>query len=325
MAEIAVLGAGAWGTALANQAARSGGNVTLWARDVLHVREMRETRENRRRLPGVALAANVTPSANLLALSSTQLVLLAVPAQAFRGLLESVALVLRPGVPLVICAKGIERGTGVFLSDIVADILPQNPVAVLSGPSFAQDLAKSLPTAVTLATHHAATLDMVLAALAAPYFRMYHSTDVRGVEIGGAAKNVIAIACGIAAGKQLGASAQAALVARGFAELARFGRAFGARAETLMGLSGLGDLVLTCNSPQSRNFAYGFALGAGQVQTKTGVVEGVQTASALVALARARGVDMPIASAVDSILKGKIDIDASIDALLARPSRSEDS
>ena len=325
MAEIAVLGAGAWGTALANQAARSGGNVTLWARDVLHVREMRETRENRRRLPGVALAANVTPSANLLALSSTQLVLLAVPAQAFRGLLESVALVLRPGVPLVICAKGIERGTGVFLSDIVADILPQNPVAVLSGPSFAQDLAKSLPTAVTLATHHAATLDMVLAALAAPYFRMYHSTDVRGVEIGGAAKNTIAIACGIAAGKQLGASAQAALVARGFAELARFGRAFGARAETLMGLSGLGDLVLTCNSPQSRNFAYGFALGAGQIQTKTGVVEGVQTASALVAMARARGVDMPIASAVDSILKGTIDIDASIDALLARPSRSEDS
>ena len=325
MAEIAVLGAGAWGTALANQAARSGGNVTLWARDVLHVREMHETRENRRRLPGVALAANVTPSANLLALSSTQLVLLAVPAQAFRGLLESVALVLRPGVPLVICAKGIERGTGVFLSDIVADILPQNPVAVLSGPSFAQDLAKSLPTAVTLATHHAATLEMVLAALAAPYFRMYHSTDVRGVEIGGAAKNTIAIACGIAAGKQLGASAQAALVARGFAELARFGRAFGARAETLMGLSGLGDLVLTCNSPQSRNFAYGFALGAGQIQTKTGVVEGVQTASALVALARARGVDMPIASAVDSILKGTIDIDASIDALLARPSRSEDS
>ena len=325
MAEIAVLGAGAWGTALANQAARSGGNVTLWARDVLHVREMRETHENRRRLPGVALAANVTPSANLLALSSTQLVLLAVPAQAFRGLLESVALVLRPGVPLVICAKGIERGTGVFLSDIVADILPQNPVAVLSGPSFAQDLAKSLPTAVTLATHHAATLEMVLAALAAPYFRMYHSTDVRGVEIGGAAKNTIAIACGIAAGKQLGASAQAALVARGFAELARFGRAFGARAETLMGLSGLGDLVLTCNSPQSRNFAYGFALGAGQIQTKTGVVEGVQTASALVALARARGVDMPIASAVDSILKGTIDIDASIDALLARPSRSEDS
>lgn len=325
MAEIAVLGAGAWGTALANQAARSGGNVTLWARDVLHVREMHETRENRRRLPGVALAANVTPSANLLALSSAQLVLLAVPAQAFRGLLESVALVLRPSVPLVICAKGIERGTGVFLSDIVADILPQNPVAVLSGPSFAQDLAKSLPTAVTLATHHAATLDMVLAALAAPYFRMYHSTDVRGVEIGGAAKNTIAIACGIAAGKQLGASAQAALVARGFAELARFGRAFGARAETLMGLSGLGDLVLTCNSPQSRNFAYGFALGAGQIQTKTGVVEGVQTASALVAMARARGVDMPIASAVDSILKGTIDIDASIDALLARPSRSEDS
>ena len=324
MAEIAVLGAGAWGTALANQAARSGGNVTLWARDVLHVREMHETRENRRRLPGVALAANVTPSANLLALSSAQLVLLAVPAQAFRGLLESVALVLRPGVPLVICAKGIERGTGVFLSDIVADILPQNPVAVLSGPSFAQDLAKSLPTAVTLATHHAATLDMVLAALAAPYFRMYHSTDVRGVEIGGAAKNTIAIACGIAAGKQLGASAQAALVARGFAELARFGRAYGARAETLMGLSGLGDLVLTCNSAQSRNFAFGWALGSGQVPTKAGVVEGVPTASAVVAMARARGVDMPIASAVDAVLNGTIDIDRSIDALLARPSRSED-
>ena len=324
MAGIAVLGAGAWGTALANQAARSGREVTLWARDGLHVREMCETRENRRRLPGVALAATVSPSADLLSLAPAQLVLLAVPAQAFRGLLEGVAQVLRPGVPIVICAKGIERGTGFFLSDIIADILPQNPVAVLSGPSFAQDLAKGQPTAVTLATHHAATLEMVLAALAAPYFRMYHSTDVRGVEIGGAAKNVIAIACGIAAGKQLGASAQAALVARGFAELARFGRAYGARAETLMGLSGLGDLVLTCNSAQSRNFAFGWALGSGQVPTKAGVVEGVPTASAVVAMARARGVDMPIASAVDAVLNGTIDIDRSIDALLARPSRSED-
>ena len=323
MAEIGVLGAGAWGTALANQAARSADKVTLWARDNLHVREMCETRENRRRLPGVALAGNVTPSADLLALAQAQLVLLAVPAQAFRGLLEGLALVLRPGVPIVICAKGIERGTGFFLSDIVADILPQHPVAVLSGPSFAQDLAKSLPTAVTLATHDAATLDHVLDALAAPYFRMYHSTDIRGAEIGGAAKNVIAIACGIAAGRQLGASAQAALVARGFAELARFGRAFGARAETLMGLSGLGDLVLTCNSPQSRNFACGFALGSGQPRANAGVVEGVHTASALVAMARARGVDMPIASAVDAILTGTIDIDGSIDALLARPSRSE--
>ena len=324
MADIGVLGAGAWGTALANQAARGGGNVTLWARDALHVREMCEARENRRRLRGVALAANVTPSADLLVLAQAQLVLLAVPAQAFRGLLEGLAMTMPPGVPIVICAKGIERGTGFFLSDISGDMLPQNPVAVLSGPSFAQDLAKNLPTAVTLATRHAATLDSVLAALAGRYFRIYHSTDIRGVEIGGAAKNVIAIACGIAAGKQLGASAQAALVARGFAELARFGRAYGARAETLMGLSGLGDLVLTCNSAQSRNFAFGWALGSGQVPTKAGVVEGVPTASALVAMARARGVDMPIASAVDAILTGTIDIDGSIDALLARPPRNEE-
>ena len=324
MAEIAVLGAGAWGTALANQAARGGREVTLWARDHAHVGEMRQTRENRRRLPGVALAAGVQPTIDLFALGQAQLVLAAAPAQALRGVMQALALVLPPGVPIVICAKGIEHGTGLFLSELVADILPANPVAVLSGPSFAQDLAHGLPTAVTLATLHKGVADVVLAALGAPFFRMYHSTDVRGVEIGGAAKNVIAIACGIASGRKLGASAQAALIARGFAELARFGRAYGARAETLMGLSGLGDLVLTCNSPQSRNFACGFALGSGQPGPAGGVVEGVHTAAILVAMARARGVDMPIASAVDAVLAGAMDIDGSIETLLARPSRSED-
>ena len=319
---IGVLGAGAWGTALANLAARQGREVILWARDDAHVAQMAGLGENRRRLPGVALAAGVKPSADLSALAQASLIVAAVPAQSLRGILEALAPVLPPGVPLVICAKGIERATGLFLSDMAGFVLPQAPLAVLSGPSFASDVARGLPTAVTLATLHPGVAAAAQAALAAPWFRLYHSADVRGVEIGGAGKNVLAIACGIAAGRGLGASAGAALIARGFAELARFGRAYGARPETLMGLSGLGDLVLTCSSPQSRNFSCGLSLGRGEAVSGA-LAEGAMTASVLMAMAGARGVEMPVAGAVDAVLAGRQGVAQAIEALLARPAGVE--
>jgi glycerol-3-phosphate dehydrogenase (NAD(P)+) len=324
---IAVLGAGAWGTALANVGARGGHDVLLWARDPQAAAAMAAARENRRRLPGIAIEPRVTVEASLAAtLAAPDIILAVVPAQALRGLCEMLAGRVAPGVPIVICAKGIEQGTGLLMSEIVEQLLPGQPPAVLSGPSFAGDVSRGLPTAVTLAATQTARAAELAAALSAPGFRVYHSTDVRGVEIGGAAKNVLAIACGIAAGRGLGASAGAALVARGFAELSRFGKACGAEAETLMGLAGLGDLVLTCNSAQSRNYSLGLALGRGESlesATQGKLVEGVFTASILVAMARARGVDMPIAASVDAVLSGRLGIDGAIEALLARPQGPE--
>src|SRR5579862_7792428 len=225
---IAVLGAGAWGTALANLAARNTAKVHLWARDGAHVEEMAATGVNARRLPGVPLATNIVPTHALEDAADASAIYVVVPAQAVRQTCEALIGTIAPGVPLVICAKGIERASGLFLADLTAEVLPANPPAVLSGPSFAQDVAKGLPTAVTLAAHDEALAADLGKTLAAPWFRLYHSRDIRGVEIGGAAKNVLAIASGIAAGRGLGASAGAALIARGFAELSRFGRAFGA-------------------------------------------------------------------------------------------------
>jgi glycerol-3-phosphate dehydrogenase (NAD(P)+) len=323
---IAVLGAGAWGTALANAAARGARDVTLWARDVAHVADMQARRESRR-LPGVALEPRVSPQASLDVAARSDLVLAAVPAQALRSLARDLAARLARDVPIVICAKGIERGTSLFLSDVLSECLPSNPVAVLSGPSFAADVSRGLPTAVTLAAGSETLAHDIAAALAAPALRLYHSTDIRGVEIGGAAKNVLAIGCGIATGKGLGASAVAAVVARGFAELRRFGAAFGARPETLMGLSGLGDLVLTCSSTQSRNFSFGLALGRGETPAEAGghtLAEGAYTAAALVALADTHQVDMPISASVDAVIAGRLSVDAAVEALLARPSKAEE-
>lgn len=319
---IAVLGAGSWGTALANLAARTDAEVALWARDADHIAEMAATRANDRRLPGVRLADRLTPTADLAAAVTAQAVLAVVPAQAMRELARKLRPLIAPGVPVVACAKGIERGTGAFMSEIFARDLPENPYAILSGPSFAEDVGKGLPTAVTLAAQDLALAERLARLLQAPWFRLYHSDDVRGVEIGGAAKNVLAIASGVAAGRGLGASAGAALVARGFAELTRFGRAFGARPETLMGLSGLGDLVLTCGSAQSRNFALGLALGRGE-EPQGKLAEGAFTAAILVDKARARGVDMPIAQAVDDILGRRLDVTEAIEALLTRPFKAE--
>ncbi|MGO9132594.1 MAG: NAD(P)H-dependent glycerol-3-phosphate dehydrogenase [Methylovirgula sp.] len=327
MRRIAIIGAGAWGTALANLAARAGAAVTLWARDAAHIAEIAATGVNARRLPGVPLAPGIRPTADLAAVAGAEILLLVVPTQAVRAASQALAPILPAGVPVIICAKGIERGTGLFPSQVLAETLPDNPAAILSGPSFAADVARGLPTAVTLAAADEARAAELAQALAAPWFRLYHSSDLVGVEIGGAAKNVLAIANGIAAGKRLGASAGAALIARGFAELMRFGTAFGAEPATLSGLSGLGDLVLTCTSEQSRNFSFGLALGRGASVAAASadhkLVEGVFTCGILVELARQKAVDMPIASAVDAVLGETLSVDAAIEALLNRPAKSE--
>jgi glycerol-3-phosphate dehydrogenase (NAD(P)+) len=328
---IAVLGAGAWGTALANLAARPGGKdegeVTLWARDPAHVAEMTATGVNARYLPGVPLLSNVRPITDPAEAQGAELILAVVPAQALRPVLEIFAPHVADGVPVVVCAKGIEHATGRFLSEVAAETLPGNPPAILSGPSFAKEVAQGLPTAVTLAAHDGELAVTLAGRLAAPAFRLYSSSDVRGVEIGGAAKNVLAIASGIAAGRGLGASAGAALIARGFAELSRFGRAHGAEPGTLAGLSGLGDLVLTCTSVMSRNYAFGIALGRGlalaDAVARSGLCEGVHTCGVLVDLAHAKEIDMPIAAAVDAVLAERITVEEAIADLLARPSKAE--
>ncbi len=325
--KVAVLGAGAWGTALANLAAYEGKSVTLWARDPDQAAAMAAERVNAKHLADVPLAESLMPTADLAEIADAGLILAAVPAQTLRAVLQQAVPHAGAGVPVVICAKGIERASGLFLSDVLSEILPRNPVAVLSGPSFAHDVGKGLPTAITLAAKDPALAEALGQRLAVPWVRFYSSSDVRGVEIGGAAKNVLAIAVGIAAGRGLGASACAALIARGFAELTRFGMTYGAEPGTLMGLSGLGDLVLTCGSAQSRNYAFGLALGHGTpidaAIAKAGLVEGAQTCAVLVASAQSKGIDMPIASAVDAVLTQKLSIDAAIGALLARPAKPE--
>jgi glycerol-3-phosphate dehydrogenase (NAD(P)+) len=323
---LAVVGAGAWGTALANAAARAGRRVILWGRDPAQAEVMRAARENLAHLPGIRLADTVEPTAALSDLAPVRAVLLAVPAQAVRGVAEALVLVLKQGLPVVVCAKGIERGTGQFMTEIVADVVRGAMPAVLSGPSFAHDVASGLPTAVVLAAPVEPIAEALAAALSSPSFRIYHSADMRGVEIGGAAKNVLAIAAGIVEGRGLGESARAALTARGFAELGRFAKAYGGRPETLMGLSGLGDLILTCGSEKSRNFAFGVDLGRGMAVAEAGrgkLAEGVFTARALVEMARARGVDMPLAEAVDAVLSGETTVDRAAEALLSRPLKAE--
>jgi glycerol-3-phosphate dehydrogenase (NAD(P)+) len=324
---IAVIGAGAWGTALANAAAVAGCRVTLWARDAAQIAAMRQDRSNQARLPDVPLHERVTPEALLqAAVSGVQAVLLVVPAQTVAQMAATLQPVLPQGVPVIICAKGIDRASGHFMSEVVEEAMPGVPVMVLSGPSFAQDVGLGLPTAVVLAGRDEAACKALAETLSSPRFRVYHSTDLRGVEIGGAAKNVLAIAAGIVAGRGLGESARAALTARGFAELLRFSHAFGGRPETLMGLSGLGDLVLTCASDKSRNFAFGLALGRGaSVEQASGgkLAEGALTAGVLVVMARSKGVDMPIAEAVNAVLEGRSGIDEAVAGLMARPLKAE--
>jgi glycerol-3-phosphate dehydrogenase (NAD(P)+) len=321
---IGIVGAGAWGTALANAAALGGRSVTLWARDPVAETMLREQREGPR-LPGIALDPQVTVTSDLVRAASADAILVAVPAQSLRDAVLAMSSAVPTGTPVVVCAKGIERGTRRFMSEIVAECVPAAVPAILSGPSFATDVARGLPTAVTLAAPDEAQAAELAAALGSPTFRLYHSTDVRGVEIGGAAKNVLAIAAGIVAGRGLGASAAAALTTRGFAELFRFGNAHGARAETLVGLSGLGDLILTCSSAQSRNFSLGVTLGRDNAPpSQPGkLAEGMFTAAVMIDMADAIGLEMPIAAAVAAVLDSRLSVDGAIESLLARPFRAE--
>ena len=318
---IAVIGAGAWGTALANTAARAGRDVSLWARDPAVVAMLTTARENPR-LPGVRLHERVAVTGAIADVAHADAILLAVPAQQLRVAATALAPHAARDVPVIACAKGIERGTHRFMTEIIAETLPTAVPAILSGPSFAADVARGLPTAVTLACADEAIAAALARTLGSQTFRPYHTADVRGVEIGGAAKNVLAIAAGIVAGRKLGASATAALVTRGFAELARFGRALGAGSETLTGLSGLGDLILTCSSPQSRNFSLGIALGQGRPHGDK-LAEGAFTAAALVELAGERQIEMPIAAAVAAVLDERMTVDQAIEGLLTRPFRAE--
>jgi glycerol-3-phosphate dehydrogenase (NAD(P)+) len=320
---VAVIGAGAWGTALACVAARAGRSVTLYARDAAHAAHIEAARENPR-LPGIPLAASITVTNDIATAAHAEIALIATPAQHLRAAVTHLAPHLRSDTPVIACAKGIEHGTHQFMTEVIAATAPNAVPAILSGPSFADDVARGYPTAVTLAAVDDKLASELVQALGSPTFRPYHTTDVRGVEIGGAAKNVLAIAAGIAVGKQLGASAQAALTTRAFSELARFGRALGARSETLVGLSGLGDLILTCSSPQSRNFALGLALGRGHAPPPGKLAEGEFTAPVLVDLAASQNVDMPVSQAVAAILSGEITIDAAIEGLLTRPFKAEE-
>lgn len=319
---VAVIGAGAWGTALAAVAARAGREVTLYARDAAAARQITASRTNPK-LPGVRLAAEIAITNDLARAAECDVILLVTPAQTLRESMTALAPHLAAAQPLIACAKGIERGSHKFMTEIIAETAPLARPAILSGPSFADDVARGLPTAVTLAAQDEPLASQLVQALGSPTFRPYHTTDVRGVEIGGAAKNVLAIAAGIVVGRNLGASAQAALTTRGFSELTRFGRALGARGETLAGLSGLGDLILSCASPQSRNFALGIALGRGEPAPAGKLAEGAATAPVLVELAASQQIEMPVSKAVAAILAGKISIDAAIEGLLTRPFKAE--
>jgi len=318
---VAVIGAGAWGTALASAAARAGRDVVLYVRDAAKTQTMRTTRQNMR-LPGTSIAAGIDITSDLARAARSDIVLLVTPAQRSREAAAALAPHLADGTPLVACAKGIEHGTHKFMTEVIAEVAPRAAPAILSGPGFADDVARGLPTAVTLAAHDETLAQALVHALGSATFRPYHTTDMRGVEIGGAAKNVFAIAAGIVAGRKLGASALAALTTRGFAELMRLGRAYGARGDTISGLSGLGDLILSCSSLQSRNFSLGVALGRGE-KPGDSLSEGEFTAPVLAELALAKGVDMPLAQAVAAILARAVTIDEAIEQLLTRPFRAE--
>jgi glycerol-3-phosphate dehydrogenase (NAD(P)+) len=326
---IGIIGGGAWGTALAEALAQSGRDVLLWAHEAETVADINERHVNRMFLPGITLCDRLRATSNLSEMGKRDVILMVAPAQHVRPVSQALASHVPSGIPLVMCAKGIEQGTGKLMGDVIAETMPGVTFAVLSGPSFAIDVARGLPVALTLACRRE---DMGLAlaqALGGRHLRIYWSGDIQGVELGGALKNVLAIAAGIVDGKGLGASAHAALVTRGFAELRRFSEALGARPETLMGLSGLGDLILTCGSPQSRNMSLGRALGQGKgladiLGSRASVTEGVYTAAAVVRIARSRGIEMPLCEAVFDIIEGHATVDAAIARLMQRPLKAED-
>jgi glycerol-3-phosphate dehydrogenase (NAD(P)+) len=324
-----VIGGGAWGTALASVLARRHAQpITLWAREAETVTAMNQHHENAHFLPGIPLPENIIATQELSALADASIILMVAPAQFARPLLAELAPQLGPQTTMVLCAKGVERSSLKFMSQMAEEFLPASQIAVLSGPSFAADVARGMPTAVTLACADAARGEDLCHAIGSSGFRPYLSTDIIGAEIGGAIKNVLAIACGIVIGKQLGESARAATTARGFVEMQRLGAALGAESETMAGLSGLGDLILTCASLNSRNFSLGHALGEGQkaedvLGQRASVSEGAMSAEAVRRLAEKHQLDMPICLAVDDILAGRESVDTAIGNLLARPFTAE--
>src|SRR2546429_1682278 len=317
---VGIIGAGAWGTALAGVAARAGRDVVLYARS--SATKIAATRSNPK-LPGVKLEASVTVTDDIAVAAAADIVLIATPAQNLRDAVAALAPHLAAAKPVIACAKGIERGTHKFMTEVIAETAINAIPAILSGPSFAEDVARGLPTAVTLAAKDETLARALVRSLGSSTFRPYHTTDLRGVEIGGAAKNVLAIAAGIVVGRKLGASAQAALTTRGFSELMRLGRACGARRETPAGPSGVGDLILTCGSAQSRHLALGIPLGGGEKPPRDRLAEGGFTAPVLIELAASQHVDMPVSNAVAAILSGAVTIDAAIESLLTRPFKAE--
>ena len=323
--KLGIIGGGAWGTALAQVASAGERETLLWALEPDVVEAVNGRHENPVFLAGMPLNPAIRATSNLTELDGCDAWLIVTPAQHMRAVLEDTP---RCDKPLILCSKGIEEASGELLHRVARQVCPNAPVAVLSGPTFAHEVAKGLPTAVTLAAEDAALAKQLRDRIAQPTFRIYVSDDVAGAEIGGAVKNVLAIACGVVEGRGLGQNARAALVGRGFAEMTRFGVAFGARRETLAGLSGLGDLVLTCSSTSSRNYSLGLGIGQGRsaaelmANSKT-VAEGAFTAPVLARLARDKSIDMPIVDAVDALITGRANVDQALDALLTRPPRAE--
>lgn len=322
---IGVIGGGAWGTALAQSAASGGDPVLLWAREGDVVRAINDQSANPLFLPNIQLSRKIRATSQLDDLADCDAILVVAPAQHMRDILGAAPIGF---APLILCAKGMEIGSKKLMSEVAAEAYPGSPLAILSGPTFACEVAAGLPAAVTLACQDQMLGQEIAARLASPVFRPYLSTDVVGTEIGGAVKNVLAIACGVVEGRRLGQNARSALISRGFAEMTRFGRARGAQAETLAGLSGLGDLVLTCSSTQSRNFSLGKGLGEGRsadelMADRTTVAEGAHTAPVLCEAAHDAGVEMPITEAVCGLLESEMPIDATVEALMARPLKNE--
>ena len=323
--KLGVIGGGAWGTALAQVASAGGRETVLWALEDGVVQSVNHRHENALFLAGVPLNQSIRATSNLAELDACDAWLVVTPAQHMRAVLDRAP---RSAKPLVLCSKGIEERSGALLHHVAKELCPDSEIAVLSGPTFAHEVAAGLPTAVTLAAEEPGLAQQLRERIALPTFRVYVSDDVAGAEVGGAVKNVLAIACGVVEGKGLGQNARAALIGRGFAEMTRFGLAFGARRETLAGLSGLGDLVLTCSSTSSRNYSLGKGIGEGRsaaelLADRTTVAEGAFTAPVLARLARDKGIDMPIVEAVDALIAGRANVDQVLEALLSRPPRAE--
>ena len=323
-----VIGAGAWGTALANVAAANGAATVIWAREENVVHAINHAHRNPTFLPDIAINPHVRATGDLANACNAEALLFVVPTQHVRAVAEQAAPHIRDGLPVVLCAKGIELGTNALLSDVLREAVPQALPAVLSGPTFADEVARGLPTAVTLACADRAIGEALVESLGSATFRPYLSTDVVGAQIGGALKNVLAIAAGIVSGRGLGENARAAIITRGLAEMLRFGESLGGKGVTLMGLSGLGDLVLTCGSAKSRNHTLGLALARGEdaadfLGARKSVAEGAYTAAAVVAIAAKRKIDVPICRAIDAILNHGVGIEEAIEALLNRPFRAE--